>query len=63
MLSYNLKRYSLPTLGATNIIIFFKFTTNTFLTRIKAGANLGLICLRVQAYTSDYKHNKKNQKS
>lgn len=63
MLSYNQKRYSLPTLGTTNIIIIFKFATNLFLTGIKTRANFGLICLLEQSYPIDYKCNKKNKKN
>ena len=54
MLSYNLKRYSLPTLGTTNIIIIFKFAINIFLIRSKVGTNLGLICRFSLAHISDY---------
>lgn len=62
MLSYNQKRYSLPIIDDTNIIIFFKFTTNPFQTRIKARANFGLICRGRQRYLIEYKRNKKNKK-
>lgn len=59
MLSYNLKRYSLPILGTTNIIIIFKFAINIFLIRSKVGTNLGLICRFHKALISDYQRDRK----